>query len=130
MSMRPVTGCGSPDERAGKIGVVFDRLVDPARQGRAVGIERADHDPGVCRTILMELPEVAPVQRDDRSPLCGRELEDLGIRHSPAGVAAVAHGHRVVPQAAELEYHRLGQILVREEPRRDSRRFVRGDLRG
>ncbi len=74
-------------EVASQIGVGVDRLMDPARLLGEVSVERADHAPGVCRSILMELDGVAPVQRDDRPALRGRELQDLGIQKSAAVMA-------------------------------------------
>lgn len=76
-------------------------------------------DAGVPEPVLMQSDEVAPVQRHDRAMLAGRELQHFAVRHGPTCMPPFPHGQHVVPQTAEFERHRLGQILVREKPRHD-----------
>ena len=56
--------------------------MDASRQILTVGIDRADHDPGVPVGDVVKLDEVSPVQRDNRPTESGRECENIRIRNS------------------------------------------------
>jgi hypothetical protein len=94
-------------------------MVNPLRQPREIHIEGADDDAGVPGPVLMQPDEVAPVQRHHRAMLAGRELQDVGVRHSLTGMPAVPHRQHVVSQATKFDRYWLRQILVCEEPLRD-----------
>ena len=61
--------------------------------------------------------EMAAVECHDSTAVRRGKLQHLSVRHGPAGVTGLAHGHGIVTQTTQLGHDRFRHVFVRVETR-------------
>jgi len=90
--------------------------VDPRRLAQCVRVDCAGDYTDVSGAAVMQLKEIASVQRKERPATVIGELENPVVRDALVCLFSVERREDVVSQITELSYRREREVLICIEP--------------
>ncbi len=77
-----------------------------------VGVERADHDPGVVRLFVVQTDEMPAIERQDGTPKADGECQHIFVADGLIRPAGFQNGENIVTESSQFFDDRPWKVFI------------------